>query len=859
MAGRGEHRRPNRSPTWRRIQFCLAAILSVPLIQVARAELYPQPPNPIVAPGNAAVTGFAGALPPVQVVPGVDPYQITFIDLNGPSLRVIDLRHLAGPPRAQLVGAPKPFTFTAAQIGQVFGVALDDSVPPNIYAAATSAYGLPIVAPGPDGKPMHIKVGTPNASFMAGLFGPQGGPGSIWRIDGTTGRVTLFANVLLDGRPNSGAALGGLAYDAETKSLFVADRETGFIHRFALDGRELGRYDHGVTGRTAQGLPPVAFDPRRRIDITNPQFDSTQPATWNYAAGERRVFGLGVHERRLYYAVADGLQIWSVGLKPDGTFDTDAVIELAVPPAAGPTEIAKITFDEQGRMFLAERPAATGAFDFEALAIPAIGRVLRYAQIGVTVDDRRIWQEVPDEYAIGFAGNLRNANGGVAIGYNYDAAGEIIAASCGGFMWSTGEDLRDSPDATLAAQLQQSGPLHVDGLQGNGTWLIEPGNEPPLASYFVDYVDELQDDAARGHMGDIAIVRACTPPVRAFPRLPRHAGPPLGRPGPPGPPGTPPGKPPPPGGCSPNLLRDVDAGNCVPNCQRPNIQINGKCCSVATIAANAACSNSSCPPGQTAVGPSNFCCNSGQVYTGANGSKACCNGQVVNGRCQPPVPPTCKPSAGKPCCGKGYVPAGNSCCLASQMTSTGMCCPSGQVPSGPNKTQCKPPILIPIGPRCCGPGLIPTGGGKCCAAANVTSGGECCPGPVNAADRSHCPALTPLTPACASGYTRMPDGNCCNNRYISNDGMSCINPQPSCGQGEFRDASGACRPVGLPLPPCAPGTARDANGNCVGGGALLPPPVIIPRGPPHPLPPPRIRKPRGLPPRDAVPPRDLRH
>ena len=33
-------------------------------------------------------------------------------------------------------------------------------------------------------------------------------------------------------------------------------------------------------------------------------------------------------------------------------------------------------------MFLAERPAPTGAFDFEALAEPAIGRVLRYAIVG---------------------------------------------------------------------------------------------------------------------------------------------------------------------------------------------------------------------------------------------------------------------------------------------------------------------------------------------------------------------------------------------------------------------------------------------------------------------------------------------
>ena len=47
----------------------------------------------------------------------------------------------------------------------------------------------------------------------------------------STGAVSLFANVTTNGRANSGAALGGLAYDPDSKSLFVADRETGFIHR----------------------------------------------------------------------------------------------------------------------------------------------------------------------------------------------------------------------------------------------------------------------------------------------------------------------------------------------------------------------------------------------------------------------------------------------------------------------------------------------------------------------------------------------------------------------------------------------------------------------------------------------------
>ena len=76
---------------------------------------------------------------------------------------------------------------------------------------------------------------------MSGLLGPDaqgGGPGSIWRIDGATGAVSLFANVTPDGAPNNGPALGGLAFDPSSSTLFVADRQTGMIHRFNLSAKK---------------------------------------------------------------------------------------------------------------------------------------------------------------------------------------------------------------------------------------------------------------------------------------------------------------------------------------------------------------------------------------------------------------------------------------------------------------------------------------------------------------------------------------------------------------------------------------------------------------------------------------------
>jgi hypothetical protein len=818
MTWRGRH---TSRKTGGRTKCCLA-VVPVLLFALAVELASAQAPRGVYAAGEAAVTGFSGSVRPFEIALGQDPDAQTFIDPDGPSLRVVDLRRMGGPPAAQLVGAPKPFTVSAKWIGQVFGVALDDASPASIYVAATSAYGLSIVVPGPDGRPQRVRTGTAGATFMPAQWGPGGGPGSIWKIDGLRGDVSLFANVAVGGKANSGPALGGLAYDRTTKSLIVADRETGLVHRFGLDGVALGTYDHGVAGRTAVGLAPVPAPTDVGAGPTNAGFDSASPDTWGYAAPERRVFGLATHAGRLYYAVAEGLRVWSVGLQADGRFAPDARIEVALPPAAAATEIAKIVFDDEGRMYLAERPAPTGAQDFADLPIPSVGRLLRYAVIGVTATGQPIWQPSPDEYAVGFPRDFRNDNGGVAIGYGYDADGRLDLRACGSFVWTTGEQLRAAVDAKFAARLGAANTLAIDGLQGMPVWSIRRDGEPPWMSYFVDYAEAPPDPSARGHMGDIAILRPCAPAPTRIEPPPRRAGAP-----PPGPRvcrthvcagGQ---------ACPVGQVWNPATGACVADCPPPTILVNGMCCTPQDLRTGGACAGEPgtgigkpmCGVTQTAIGPNSACCENDHIYAGPNGEPRCCADALQNGKCGSQIVKIPELLCAD-CCAAGYVKIKSKCCLKGQATTTGQCCPAGQFVS-PDGAHCLTFVKLPKLSLCCAAGFVPLAGGKCCVAANLTTSGECCPAAVDPKARHQCPTATSPPAPCRSGEVRDPKGAC-----VKSTRPGTLTPlvplvPRACGPNERRTRRGECIPR-------TPPQLREPIAKRPPGGPIVCPPGMVP-------------------------------
>ncbi|MFM9941422.1 MAG: hypothetical protein ACKVP7_18210 [Hyphomicrobiaceae bacterium] len=470
----------------------------------------PPPPNAIIRRGDAVINGFSGTLPPGADLPAdVHPLDRTYLDPDGITARIFDLTQLGGGPAGQLADAPVRLSLKARQIGHVFGIAFDGdgtNLQPNIYLAASSVYGLQIVMPKEGGGyPERVMTGRPGAQWMPGLFGDKNGlgsPGTIWKVDGRTGAVSRFAEIKTGEQENSGAGLGNLAFDPRSRHLYVSDMETGLIWRLALDGRTLDAFDHGTQGRVAAGMTMVAYNPDARIDRTSPAFNTDSPDTWGFAEPERRVWGLAVENDRLYYSVADGPKIWSVSLKPDGSFGDDARLEIDVTGTPGGNMISSIMFDGGGLMYLSQRGTHLGNYDYAAFSRPQEAMVMRYRWS----ETEGRWAAAHEEYAIGLKHEHRSTMGGIALNYGYDRFGNIDYGRCRETLWTTGEHLREGSDIV---RVTNGGPRLVHGLQGNYKSRVRPDNEPPFESWFLDYDARFDDVEHFGHIGNVGIFGPC--------------------------------------------------------------------------------------------------------------------------------------------------------------------------------------------------------------------------------------------------------------------------------------------------------------------------------------------------------------
>jgi len=774
----------------------ILSAVTVLLISSPNATIAQQPDHrPAINLGDAVVTGFSGVAAPDRARPGPankSAVDLTFINPDGPSARVIGIEHPGLVWDGRLLQAPRPFDVLAKDTGQVFGVALDDQAAPNIYLAATSAFGLNLVGRGADGQPERTKTGGPGVGWMKGQFGLdlQGDPGSIYKVDGTTGLVTLFAKVMLNGVPNPGPSLGGLAYDATHKQLFVSDLYTGMIHRFAIaDGSEPGApYDHGLTGRDAAKLSPMPFNPANRPNIASNRFNSDNPDTWGFAPPERQVRGLAVHDGRLFYSArngsaTEGPQIWSVGIAPDGGFAADARWEVDVSAQPGPYPVSDIAFSQAGAMILAQRAPIAGSYDYTAFTRPGEPRVLRYwPKDPNDPPSPGRWKPMPDEYAIGLAGNYRNTDGGVALGYGYGQDGTLSRAACEGALWSTGQNLRNTP--ALRSRLEPGGPLVVNGLQGSPANLVRGANEPPMVSYFIDYDDKFDDASASGHIGGVRVLtQPCATPVVDAGR-PADASPMTSTPT----------------GCvGPNC------GNvCTPTCICPSGTVlegqecvKAKACPPGTVLRNGECMR---------METFQISCTLPLIPNNTGSACVCPLGQIQVGRqcvtqtsaCQPPMVQV----PGGPCvCPTGTMQQGGTCVpqICSSPLVRGPCeCPAGSVLKDGlcvPTPKCPLPQILDAHGLCMCPSPMITGAvpGSCvCPSGTVLQGGLCvpqtkCPPPqvLNVDGICTCPppmitGAVPGSCVCPSGTTQQ-GGACtpplkCAPPLKMNDDGKCVNP-----------------------------------------------------------------------------------
>ncbi|MEP4719740.1 MAG: peptidoglycan-binding protein [Nitratireductor sp.] len=535
--------------------------------------------------GEAFATRFSGT----TEITLADGERLTLIDEGGVVGSVVDIRNpgFAADGR-HWIDEPQRLPVTAGQVGQVFGIAIDDGSPANIYLTATSQFGL---HRDPD-----------NTDWLPGQWG-EGGPGGLYRLNADNDyEPELLAVITLDGRENTGAGLGNVAFDKAHGQLFVSDLETGMIHRLSLDGTQIDRFDHGadartgfldaITGETAT-LPAIAFDTASSAAIGDcadaggsPQTFAQTPECWNYADFRRRVFGLAVftdplsNETRLYYAVsgADGMgnpdwdgasddaanSVWSIGLDENGGFNgADVRREIVLPEFGGddatPRVVPDLAISNEGVMLVGERGGVRnlGLDQPQPFATPHAARVLQY-----TLTSEGFWVPL-GRYDVGFydrkslgAPHIRaNAAGGVDFGYGYTTDGAIDAERPYGSVWASGDSLCSPDGPCLEPSTGERSDLsEVHGIQGTPVEALDevlpeaalgayPDTGDPypadavLASYMIDLdtnideagnpiaIEALKHDATK--IGDVEVYRAgagAGAPPPGEPALPQPQG-----------------------------------------------------------------------------------------------------------------------------------------------------------------------------------------------------------------------------------------------------------------------------------------------------------------------------------------------
>ncbi len=379
----------------------------------------------------------------------------------------------------------KPSTWTSANLGLVFGLAIDNVS--NIYTSSSTVYGC--------------------QSSAFNQVGP-GGFGAIYKIDPSdvittfigTGSFSPGTNKI----PNNGSGLGNICYDKVHNQMFATNFQDGMIYRISL-----------ATGNVIDRFDP--FSSTNAPSSDDPNFVTLGERTWGiaYNALDNKIYFSRWYEDRGRRNATEANEIWSIALTAAGAFNAISCsagtcidgenLELKMPyhidtndltSGTFPTipsytlysnPVSDIAFSNAGFMLLAERSMfrdcgdATDLFTsgFEIRKVSHNSRVLEFSKSGsawnlstghsVTLPFKQISNGGPFAAQANYLNELKfvvgsntaantpagaNSSGGIDYGYDSFVDG-TLPRICDAMVWMSGDFM------------QCSASNRIYGIQGN--------------------------------------------------------------------------------------------------------------------------------------------------------------------------------------------------------------------------------------------------------------------------------------------------------------------------------------------------------------------------------------------------------
>ncbi|WP_166387749.1 hypothetical protein [Polaribacter sp. 11A2H] len=272
-----------------------------------------------------------------------------------------------------------PPSWTAANIGQVFGIAIDDSE--NIFLATSGIYN--------QSSGYNYDNGVKSAT--------------IYKSSSPSWSATPF--ISLPTSTGNFNDIGNIAYDKRNNQLFATNLENGIIYRIT-----------GLNG----SLGTV-------VDVYDPWSQDPLPSAPGIVSQDEQVWGIGVNyeggNTKVYFprvTSAGAREIYSITLNNDGSFPVTAseVVEISAVPGTQ-NVISDFAFSsDTNEMLLSER------------GNPHASKVFSYSRTSA-------WN-FNKQYFVGANAGADGENSAGGVDFAYKELNGDISADCDNFFWASG-------------------------------------------------------------------------------------------------------------------------------------------------------------------------------------------------------------------------------------------------------------------------------------------------------------------------------------------------------------------------------------------------------------------------------------